>query len=91
MLGLLGTVVGMVTCFESIAFESASASKALVLASGIRVALFTTVAGLTVAIPATIVLFLLSQKLNGIMSDCEIVASRFAHMIAKGEGGDSER
>jgi len=91
MLGLLGTVVGMVRCFESIAMESASASKALVLASGIRVALFTTVAGLVVAIPAMIVLFLLNQKLNGITSDCEIVASRFAHIMAKSDRAVTER
>jgi biopolymer transport protein ExbB len=86
MLGLLGTVIGMVQCFEAIAFESASASKALTLAAGIRVALFTTVAGLLVAIPALIVMFLLNQKLNGIVSDTEIAASKFAHMIAKGAG-----
>jgi len=86
MMGLLGTVVGMVQCFESIAFESASASKALTLAAGIRVALFTTVAGLIVAIPALIVLFLLNQKLSAISSDCEIAASKFVHMIAKQTG-----
>lgn len=83
MLGLLGTVTGMVTCFESLAFESASASKALTLAAGIRVALFTTVGGLAVAIPAMIVLYIYNQKLSAIIADCEALTEQFIHDIAQ--------
>lgn len=83
LLGLLGTVTGMVTCFESLALESASASKAQTLASGIRVALFTTVAGLSVAIPALFVLFVFNQKLTGIMSRCESLTEEFLHEMAR--------
>jgi len=91
MLGLLGTVMGMVKCFESIAFESASASKALALAAGIRVALFTTVAGLFVAIPALLIMFLFNQKLSGMTSDCEIMSNTFVTLIGKITGVKGER
>lgn len=82
LLGLLGTVIGMVLCFESLAYESASASKAAALAAGIRVALFTTVSGLCVAIPALFVLFVFNQRLAGIGSDCESLTEEFLHEIA---------
>jgi len=50
LLGLLGTVIGMIRAFIQIESHSASVSPAL-LAGGIWEALLTTAAGLTVAIP----------------------------------------
>ena len=82
LLGLLGTVIGIATCFQSIAFDEASASKAHVLASGIRVALFTTVGGLCVAIPAQVMAFFTSIKLNGVVGECESLTELFLHEIA---------
>ena len=52
MLGLLGTVQGMVTAFNEIAASGGQASPAE-LADGISVALLTTLFGLLVAIPVT--------------------------------------
>lgn len=52
LLGLLGTVFGMITVFNSIMMEGTG--NAGVLAGGISQALITTAAGLTVAIPAMI-------------------------------------
>ena len=52
LVGLLGTVTGMVTCFGTLSGEVASASKAQMMAAGIKVALLTTVAGLSTAIPS---------------------------------------
>lgn len=49
LLGLLGTVVGVLDAFDSIA--SKGLGEASVFASGISVALITTIAGLIVAIP----------------------------------------
>lgn len=51
MLGLLGTVVGMVQAFASLASE-AGAAKSQMLALAISTALWTTVAGLLISIPA---------------------------------------
>lgn len=50
LLGLLGTVLGMLTAFGSVASDVASA-KPVVLASGVSQALVTTIFGLVVAIP----------------------------------------
>lgn len=82
LLGLLGTVIGIVTCFDTIAYEAASAGKSQALASGIRVALFTTVGGLTVAIPAQVVLFLSNLRLQNVVSECEFIAEQLLHEVA---------
>lgn len=50
LLGLLGTVLGMLTAFGSVANDIASA-KPVVLAAGVSQALVTTIFGLIVAIP----------------------------------------
>jgi biopolymer transport protein ExbB len=51
MLGLLGTVIGMLKAFGSVATDVASA-KPVVLAAGVSQAIVTTIFGLLVAIPA---------------------------------------
>ncbi len=51
MVGLLGTVQGMIAAFEVIA-TAATAPKPAELAAGISTALFTTLIGLAIAIPA---------------------------------------
>jgi biopolymer transport protein ExbB len=50
LLGLLGTVIGMIKVFTAIQLEGTG--NAAVLAGGISEALITTAAGLTVAIPS---------------------------------------
>src|SRR5690606_41852051 len=52
LLGLLGTVIGMIKVFSAIMLHGSG--NASVLAGGISEALITTAAGLTVAIPALI-------------------------------------
>jgi len=52
LLGLLGTVIGMIKVFTALNLEGAG--NAAVLAGGISEALVTTAAGLCVAIPAMI-------------------------------------
>lgn len=53
MIGLLGTVLGMLTAFNAVALDIARA-KPIVLAAGVSQALVTTAAGLLVGIPAMI-------------------------------------
>jgi biopolymer transport protein ExbB len=62
MLGLLGTVFGMVDSFNVIA-RSGTAPQASELAAGISTALITTQVGLLIAIPAMIVYEFLRNKL----------------------------
>ncbi len=51
MLGLLGTVIGMVKAFAGLA-EASGATKATLLANSISMALWTTAIGLIIAVPA---------------------------------------
>lgn len=65
MLGLLGTVTGLVTAFWQIELKAGQV-QASDLASGIWEALLTTVFGLCVAIPTLAVYHLLDQRLGAI-------------------------
>jgi len=82
LLGLLGTVIGMIICFDSLAEDAASAAKAQAMAAGIKVALLTTAAGLSVAAPALLVFFIFNQKLNMTITYCETLAGDFVHELA---------
>jgi biopolymer transport protein ExbB len=86
LLGLLGTIIGMVIVFEAVA-GSTGAAKASALASGIRVKLFSTATALMVAIPALFLYFIFNQKLSVLISECEIVSERFLHLIAMRKRG----
>ena len=63
LLGLLGTVLGMIQSFQELEMAEGSAN-ASVLAGGIWQALLTTAAGLVVAIPAAVGATLLSEKVE---------------------------
>ncbi len=63
LLGLLGTVLGMVRVFATLA--SRSAADSALLAEGIWEALLTTIMGLCVAIPTLIAYYHLSLKMKG--------------------------
>jgi len=63
LLGLLGTVLGMIQAFQELALAEGSANAAL-LAAGIWQALLTTAAGLIVAIPAAIAAGLLGARVD---------------------------
>lgn len=62
LLGLLGTVLGMLTIFEEI--SKLSTQDPQILALGIWQALITTVMGLCVAIPTLVMFYLLSMRMK---------------------------
>jgi biopolymer transport protein ExbB len=74
MLGLLGTVQGMVLSFQVIATATTS-PKPSELADGIATALFTTLEGLVVAIPAIISYSLFKNRFARFLMECGFVAS----------------
>ena len=63
LLGLLGTVLGMIQSFQQLELAQGSANASL-LAGGIWQALLTTAAGLIVAIPAAIAASLLAARVE---------------------------
>jgi biopolymer transport protein ExbB len=73
LLGLFGTVTGMIASF--FAMKSAGISSPEVLAGGISQALFTTAAGLAVAIPSLFAHNLFTQVVSRHAEEMETVAS----------------
>ena len=73
MLGLLGTVQGMIDSFRVIA-ESETSPKPKELAEGIMTALVTTMEGLVVAIPAIFAFGLFKNKINKLQFEVGIVS-----------------
>ena len=83
LLGLLGTVLGMVESFQDLALAQGSAN-ASVLAGGIWLALLTTAAGLVVAIPAAIGASLLTGRVELAGLRIESAAGRLLTLAARG-------
>ena len=79
LLGLLGTVVGMIGTFQSIALFGAGDPR--VMAGGISQALVTTQLGLTVAIPTILLHTILSNKSTRLV---QILDEQTAGLLAKG-------
>jgi len=75
MLGLLGTVVGMIVAFRRVA-ETQGAARAADLAGGIYLALVTTVEGLLVAIPALAAFAIFRNRVDGLMAEVGLCADR---------------
>ena len=78
LLGLLGTVVGMITTFQAITLFGAGDPKTM--AGGISVALVTTVLGLTVAIPTVLLHAIANGRAQNIM---HILSEQSAGLIAE--------
>lgn len=76
MLGLLGTVQGMVDSFKKISDNPGVAPKPDQLASGIATALVTTLIGLWIAIPAISFFHLFKNRLEEINNDASSESAR---------------
>lgn len=90
MIGLMGTVYGMINSFSEIA-TSPVQPKPKDLADGIATALFTTLEGLTVAIPALIAYSLLRNRVSRFVLEVGMVSeglmSRFSTVGKQKSGG----
>ncbi len=82
MLGFLGTVVGMIFAFDQI--EAAGDISPTVVASGIKVALLTTVGGLIVAIILQIFYNYIMSKIDGLVNEMEEASVEFIDILVKG-------
>lgn len=88
LLGLLGTVVGMIKVFTALMLEGAG--NANVLAGGISQALITTAAGLAVAIPALIFHRFFLRRVDELVVFMEQEGSKLVD-IMHGEQGEDPR
>lgn len=86
LLGLLGTVTGLVRCFQVIQLKSGSFSSVNPgdLAGGIWEALITTVAGLIVAIPIFVIYNYLVTRVNSFILEMERSATELVNFLSEG-------
>lgn len=82
LLGLLGTMLGMVAVFRELA-AGAGAANAATLANGIWEALITTIMGLTVAVPTLVVFYFLSLKMKGFHIEAIEHSYRAVHLFQR--------
>lgn len=85
LLGLLGTVWGMIDSFNAIAGAGAM-GRANMLAGGISQALLTTAAGLLVAIPALAAYLYFTGRVDGLVMEIDNLSQQLVEAIA----GDAE-
>ena len=81
LLGLLGTVLGVMNSFIGVAASGSASIDAI--APGVAEALITTVAGLVVAIPAAMAYNYFSARLQLFMSELEGFSSEFIGNLAR--------
>jgi len=86
LLGLLGTVMGMIEAFQSIAANMALGRPEL-LAEGISKALVTTAAGLSVAIPALIAYLYFVSRVDRLVMEMDALGQEVVELVA----GDASR
>ena len=82
MVGLLGTVLGMIQAFNVIAFQT-GAVKPILLASGISKAMVTTATGLMIAVPAMIFYSFFKGKVRDIVARLEGVTAELYQLMAE--------
>ncbi len=79
LLGLLGTVTGMINTFQAITYFGTGDPKTM--SGGISEALVTTMLGLTVAIPILLAHTLLARKVDNIIAQMEEKAVSFVNTV----------
>ena len=84
LLGLLGTVAGMIRAFAQIQHKQGQVNPSD-LAEGISNALVTTAAGLMLAIPAMAVYFYLRGRVIKIIAEVEAQSSEFIELLTRSE------
>lgn len=90
LLGLLGTIMGLIAAFTAVAHAD-PARKATLLSSSISVAMNTTAFGLMTAIPLLLVHSWLQTKTNEIVDSFEMAGVKLLNMIAETTSGPSAK
>jgi biopolymer transport protein ExbB len=89
LLGLLGTIQGLILSFHAVS-DATPEARSTALASGIAVAMYTTFAGLLIAIPVLIAHTLIGAKANQILDEVDHAQARLVNLLnavsSKGDG-----
>ena len=86
LLGLLGTVQGMIIAFHDTAHLPIGANKAEFLAKGVYIALVTTFAGLCVAIPAVVISHFFEGKIQRLFRELDELIFSLLPQLERYEG-----
>lgn len=86
LLGLLGTVWGMIHAFYDLGHVPSGANKAVFLANGIYVALVTTFAGLSVAIPAATIAHFFEGRIQSLFRQIDELLFGLLPQVERYEG-----
>ena len=89
MLGLLGTVTGMIRAFTNI--SKYGAGDAAIVADGIAEALLTTAAGLMIAIPVIVVYNYLNRRLEKMENEIDDVVTNIINIFRREEWANIRR
>lgn len=82
LLGLLGTIIGLIAAFSAVA-NADPADKAALLSQSISVAMNTTAFGLVAAIPLLLSHVLLQTRTNEIVDSLEMAGVKFLNIITE--------
>jgi len=81
LLGLLGTIIGLIKAFEAVA-DADPSLKAQILSESISIAMNTTAFGLMVAIPLLLAYTVLQTKTTEIVDSLEMAGVKFVNSIS---------
>ena len=82
LLGLLGTIIGLIAAFTAVA-EANPADKADMLSASISTAMNTTAFGLMAAIPLLLIHALLQTKTNALVDSLEMASVKFLNAVTE--------
>lgn len=80
LMGLLGTIHGLILSFQAVATADPAQKQAL-LAHGISVSMYTTALGLAVAIPAMVFFSFLTARQNSLIEEMQEKCSKLAELL----------
>jgi len=82
LLGLLGTILGMITAFQTVAASGEALGKTELLAKGIYEAMITTAAGLMIAIPVVICYHYFASRIDRLVGEIDQMTVKFVEEYA---------
>lgn len=89
LMGLLGTIMGLISAFTAVA-NAAPADKATLLSQSISVAMNTTAFGLMAAIPLLLCHTFLQTKTNEIIDSIEMAGVKFLNIVTERKPGSNK-
>jgi biopolymer transport protein ExbB/TolQ len=88
LLGLIGTITGLIRTFKSLGAVSAD-QKQILLSNGISEAMNNTAFGLAIAVTCIVAHLMLTSKSKSMIEEIEFNALRLENMLARRSGGES--